>query len=794
MAILTSPGVSISVTDESVYVSAGNGTVPLIAIATANNKFSSDGSTIATGTTTSGALDLLTSQRDLLLRYGKPNFKIVDGTPIHGYETNEYGLYAAYSFLGLANRAYVIRADLDMAQLEPTAVEPSAQPATGTYWLDMSASRYGLFVSIAAGGAYNNWEEVDLLVPADGDTVVDMTYGFKPAASYGSNGDYAWVSQSNANMVWLKTAGVWSAVTTGVTVAPHYSIPTATAAGELWFKTTSPNRGFLPALKKYVVATGQVVGTWSTAQSTVLAFANDTAANTNGQNVINRVYAKTNANSAGFTLRVYTSTGWQDLTYEAGANEPVGATANGTLWYNDELDVDLYRKGALGWEPVTSVILGTDAPAGPSVGDVWVDTSDLENYPKIYEFDGSDWLLHDNADQTTPNGVVFADLTTTASDTSNAGAATLVDTDAPDPLFYPTGIFCFNAIISTGNVKRYNAAGGYWQTESGNYDAGSKAGAPYMLRKAQRRVVVKRLQAALRVDELADETVDFSLIACPGYPETIDEMIELNVNRKETAFIVGDSPLRLQGRGTAVQTWATGTSAVAGSNGEDGLVTRNTNVAVYYPSCLTSDLDGNDVVVPASHAVLRTYAYNDQVAYPWFAPAGLQRGLVSNVANFGFVNAENEFVPLALNQGMRDSLYENRVNPLTNFPGQGLFVFGQKTLHPYDSALDRVNVARLVCYLRERFEPLARPFIFEPNDKQTRATVKNRFDDFLTDLVSKRALYDFLTVCDETNNTPARIDRNELYVDVAIAPVKAAEFIYIPIRVVNTGSLGPTVA
>jgi len=792
MATLTSPGVSISVTDESIFVSAGNGTVPLIAIATADNKFSSDGSTIAAGTTIAGTLDLLTSQRDLLLRYGKPNFKIVDGTPIHGYETNEYGLYAAYSFLGLANRAYVIRADLDMSQLESTATEPSSQPATGTYWLDLASSRYGLFVSLGTGAAFSNWEEVDLLVPAASNVVVDATFGFKPAATFGANGQYAWVTQSNANMIWSKSAGAWGAVTTGVTVAPHYSIPNATAAGQLWFKTTSPNRGFLPALKKYIVATGQVVGTFVTVQSTILTFPDDTTADTNGQDVINRVYAKTNAGGTGFTLRVYTSTGWQDLDYEASSTEPVGATTDGTLWFNDELEVDLYRKTAIGWEPVSSVTLSTDAPAGPSVGDVWVDTDDLENYPEIYEFDGSEWLLRDNADQTTPNGVVFADLTTTAADTSNGGAATLVDTDAPDPLFYPTGILCWNAIISTGNVKRYNAAGDYWQTESGNYDAGSRAGAPYMMRKAQRRVVVKRLQAALRVEELVDETVNFSLIACPGYPETIDEMIELNVNRKETAFIVGDSPLRLQGRGTAVQTWATGTSPAAGSNGEDGLVTRNTNVAVYYPNCLTSDLDGNDVVVPASHAVLRTYAYNDQVAYPWFAPAGLQRGLVSNVANFGFVNLENEFVPLALNQGMRDSLYENRINPMTNFPGQGLFVFGQKTLHPFDSALDRVNVARLVCYLRERFEPLARPFIFEPNDRQTRSTVKNRFDDFLTDLISKRGLYDFLVVCDETNNTPARIDRNELYVDVAIAPVKAAEFIYIPIRVVNTGSLTAT--
>jgi phage tail sheath protein FI len=129
------------------------------------------------------------------------------------------------------------------------------------------------------------------------------------------------------------------------------------------------------------------------------------------------------------------------------------------------------------------------------------------------------------------------------------------------------------------------------------------------------------------------------------------------------------------------------------------------------------------------------------------------------------------------------------INPITRFPGQGLYVFGQRTMQAYSSALDRVNVGRLLAYLRERFDPLARPFIFEPNDKITRANAKQVFDSFLADMISKRAIYDFIVVCDETNNTPARIDRNELWIDVAIEPVKAAEFIYIPIRVVNTGEL-----
>jgi phage tail sheath protein FI len=186
-------------------------------------------------------------------------------------------------------------------------------------------------------------------------------------------------------------------------------------------------------------------------------------------------------------------------------------------------------------------------------------------------------------------------------------------------------------------------------------------------------------------------------------------------------------------------------------------------------------------------------AYNDQVAYPWFAPAGLTRGVVTNATNVGYINGEGEFVPVALTNGQRDTLYGDGsrvgINPIARFPGQGVFVFGQRTLQSFASALDRVNVARLIAYLRERFDPLARPFIFEPNDQITRSNAKQVFVGFLNDLMSKRALYDFIVVCDESNNTPARIDRNELWIDIAIEPVKAAEFIYIPIRVVNTGEL-----
>ena len=143
-----------------------------------------------------------------------------------------------------------------------------------------------------------------------------------------------------------------------------------------------------------------------------------------------------------------------------------------------------------------------------------------------------------------------------------------------------------------------------------------------------------------------------------------------------------------------------------------------------------------------------------------------------------------------MSNGLRDSLYSVNVNPISFVTGAGLTVFGQKTRQLVPSALDRVNVARLVAFVRLNLDKIARPFIFEPNDTLTRNEIKQSVESFLLELTSQRALFDFAVVCDDTNNTPARIDKNELYVDVAIEPVKAVEFIFIPVRLKNTGEIG----
>jgi phage tail sheath protein FI len=260
-------------------------------------------------------------------------------------------------------------------------------------------------------------------------------------------------------------------------------------------------------------------------------------------------------------------------------------------------------------------------------------------------------------------------------------------------------------------------------------------------------------------------------------------MVSLNNDRANTAFIIGDTPMRLAPNAIDIANWSNNTNG-------DGLATADPYLGVYYPSGQTSDLSGNTITVPASHMALRTMIYNDNVAYQWFAPAGTRRGLVDNASSIGFIDAATgEYNFNSIREGLRDTLYENRINPITNLPGVGLVVWGQKTRNGTASALDRINVARLVNYIRTILASVGNGFLFEPNDKITRDQIKNIISGAINDLIAKRGIYDYLVVCDETNNTPTRIARNELYVDIAIEPMKDVEFIYIPIRLKNPGDI-----
>jgi phage tail sheath protein FI len=265
-------------------------------------------------------------------------------------------------------------------------------------------------------------------------------------------------------------------------------------------------------------------------------------------------------------------------------------------------------------------------------------------------------------------------------------------------------------------------------------------------------------------------------------------MVSLNTARGLTAFVIGDTPFRLAANGSDLRAWGSSTTAL--DNSESGAVTYDEYLAMYYPSGFTNDNAGNNIVVPPSHMVLRTIAISDQRSYPWFAPAGTRRGSVDNATAVGFIK-NGEFQQAPLPESLRNVLQDRgiQINPIATLPGAGLVVFGQKTRAKNVSSLDRINVSRLVAYLRRQLDLLARPFLFEPNDRITRNEIKQSAESLLLELVGQRAIYDFIVQCDEQNNTPARIDRNELHVDIAIEPVKAVEFIYIPLRLKNTGDI-----
>lgn len=298
----------------------------------------------------------------------------------------------------------------------------------------------------------------------------------------------------------------------------------------------------------------------------------------------------------------------------------------------------------------------------------------------------------------------------------------------------------------------------------------------------RRSNIVTALQAEVTSNQdVRSEAYEYNLILCPGYHELVNEMLDLSDSIGNEAFVIGDVPVNKTPEQAA--NWANTSER-----------RNHVDCAYYYPWGMISNLDGYDVVCAPSGIALRTYAYSDNASELWFAPAGMRRGIISDVDTVGYVTGTlglpTTYIQANLNQGQRDALYDfyKNINPFVYFPGRGLMVWGQKTSSPAASARDRINVERLLCLIRRSLRKASYPFLFEPNDQITRDDFKAMIDNYLGDIMMRRGLYDFVSLCDSSNNTPARIDRNEMWCDVALKPMKAVEFIYIPIRVLSTGA------
>jgi hypothetical protein len=1101
---LVSPGVEVTVIDESQYIPSAVNTVPYFIVATAQNKVSADGLTVAAGTTAANANKtyLITSQRDLAATFGVPFFyNTTTGTPINGYELNEYGLLAAYSALGVTNRAYIQRADIDLTELTASLSRPTGNPNNNTYWVNTLASTWGIFEWNQTTSTFTNKTPLVITDPAqveggDGtDPVADNT----PIETVGSIGDYAisaigtkiigyykrydntWVQVGsdawktawpavisanapttltassnldiNGNLVAVPTspnntvaglsAAINSAAITGVTArvvsgklyiyadstasndgstlsgngivaieagptggtallsalgitsreyaAPDYfpgysyqsprwrttDVEGGRPTGSVWQNLSTANNGLdisvnvfntaldtfveqncpayagdnfanaaldpsgggrnipvgstyavfnslgydtpnFPTLsfdivQRFALGAAEITGTTvvntgtpftvgnqfligsTTVGSSTTVTATATIGGTgtvsdfinavgaaNIPNVSARVNSAGNIvlvdstggsivllnqtgtplNTAGFTTSnqkirpsaitagVLVAGNWVSaplFTYTASAVEPDQDPANGRLWYYSSVsdaDIMIQDNGTWqGYQNVTNDVRGYDLTltnaSGPiiaasepttqndtaesplALGDLWIDVSDLENYPKLYRWESvsgvNQWVEVDTTDQVTENGILFADARWAPNGTTDPVSGEFpsivslltsdyLDLDAPNPDLYPQGMLLFNTRRSGYNVKSFQSnyfnAQSYpddilpaqkntWLTASGN----RQDGAMWSGRLAQRQLIVQAMKEAIDTSIAArEEQNQFNIIAAPAYPELTSNMIALSNERNNTLFVVADTPMRLANDGNSLVDWATNNNGL-GLPTQDGNNATSNYAAAFYPSCLTTDLGGNTVVQPPSHMMVRTILRSDAVSYPWLAPAGTRRGVIDNAAAIGYIDAATgEFQQIGVSQSVRDILYERNINPITFIPGIGIVNFGNKTTTTTTTALDRINVARLVAFLRGRLEEIGKLFLFEPNDEITRNEIANVVNSLMIDLVSKRAIYDYLVVCDTSNNTPARIDRNELWVDVAIEPVKAVEFIYIPLRIKNTGEISGAAA
>ena len=207
--------------------------------------------------------------------------------------------------------------------------------------------------------------------------------------------------------------------------------------------------------------------------------------------------------------------------------------------------------------------------------------------------------------------------------------------------------------------------------------------------------------------------------------------------------------------------------------------------ATYYPWVKIRDnINAKDVWVPPSVAALGAMSYTDRVQAPWFAPAGFNRGgLSSGVSGVPVIDTS-----VKLFKDDRDDLYEVNINPIASFPNEGVVIFGQKTLQADRSALDRINVRRLLVFLKRGISRIANNILFEPNVPDTWNNFKSKAIPFLTDVKTRFGLTDYKLVLDETTTTPDLIDRNIMYAKLFIKPARAIEYIALDFIITNTGA------
>jgi hypothetical protein len=699
---LVSPGVTSTLIDQSFYVSGQAATVPLIFIATADEKFQADGVTPALGTFEYGVLREVTSVQQALQLYGIPRY-LTDamGNPFHGDSRSEFGLDALIKVLGVGSRAYVVRANVNL---------DDDIDSLKSLW-DRKTTDAADYLSTLVQMFIQQFNAENMLVPSDADYKQTVTgselQNLVSEAMSETFASYSFSSQVFQNafiqdhtiahpgyqdVLFDSSHGYISlADVTGLVPTTHYAadIEVVSGSGTNTFHVT-------------------ILGNQATTFGDLVALLNAQFGSAATVSLLNG-RLRTTSTLDGVTSHV------EILTDGPSGASPLFASLN--LYKSIDVSVDGTGATALNvYDPTYTTIVGV--------------------------YDGLDGMINN----WTSGNLVPDEFT--AAEAEGLLLAAVGD-------FEDTKEFLVN-------------------TSLGSNDA------------ARRAAIVKQLQAVVNdpTTGVTGENILYDLVACPGYWEVTNELVTLSQSIRGEVFVIGETPYDKPALGpNGITIWATTVNRV--NNYLDGY---------WYGHGLSSNIDGATILTTSAATALRTIVYSDSVAEKWYAPAGTSRGTCPHLSDIGYVSGTlggvTTFTSDYLDQGTRDSLYEfpKNINPITYIPGRGILVMGQKSSSPATSALDRINVVRLSLYIQRQMRMALFPFLFEPNDKKTWDSVKYVADTFLNGLVQRRGLYDFITICDTTNNTSGEIDNNELHLDIYIKPTKAVEFIYVDITLVNTGT------
>lgn len=745
---LVSPGVSVTITDEAFFIPAAAPTVPLFFIATADEKLQQDGVTDASGTFESGTVRTVTSQKQVLELYGVPGFlEDSSGNQYHGDARNEYGLYSVWQFMAQGSRAYVVRANVnlddDITNLRALWNKKITEAA---FQLENQANtlinQTNLLNQKFPGDPYvNAYWEIDFDGNLTGDEIVVAGQGSpigSPLGSpIGSGSPYLGISGDET---------VDITIDGGSTCTISFGSPVTINGKSI---TGSP----LPTVDDLVAEVQSQLNTCLVSGSPI----DVVVAIVNG----NIRVTSNSTNDGGTPSGSSTSVVVANDTVFSSLGKWVGAGSQ-------TAGVDGYKETLTEAEYVSLVNTVMDDVVYPlfsfaNVESDFEDDQSSDPYP----------VFSNGFDQPAPTnyyGVAGNADCGPGGDPNLGGCPNGTGSNPSFPSEWTAQDASDDLVFAADQFKYTQEF--FNLTSLGANDS------------ARRTAIVTALQSEINSNvDIRSENFEWNLVSCPGYPETADELVSLVVGSdiKEEAMVVADTPVSLTPSETVA--WAQTTARVTSEH-----------ACYYYPWQLASNVDGTNVLISPAGTALRTMAYNDEVAELWFAPAGTRRGLVAGITDLAYVSGTlggpTTLVETYLNQGQRDDLYRYfvNINPIVFFPGRGILVWGQKTVAANAQSLDRINVKRLTAYIKRQLRKNTLSFVFEPNDSLTRDNLKAVVDSFLSDLVVKRGLYDFASISDETNNTADRIDRNELYIDIAIKPVKAAEFLFIPIRIVSTGT------